>query len=69
MILLHDALTILSPIEERWQVKSLLEECMSKANTWEVEGRKLQFGIDVAFAVRWGMKPTDEQVEMLYSAD
>jgi uracil-DNA glycosylase family 4 len=67
MILLHDALTVLTPIEERWQVKTLLEECMSNSTTWEVNGRILQFGIDVDFATRWGMKLTKDEESFLYS--
>ncbi len=61
MILLHDALTVLSPIEERWQVKDLLQKCMSDATTWDVNGKTLKFAIDVDFSYRWGMKPTKEE--------
>jgi len=65
MILLHDALTILSPLSERWKVKELLQKCMSDCTTWEVNGRTLQFAIDVDFSYRWGMKPNKEDSEYL----
>lgn len=65
MILLHDALTVLCPIEERWAVQDLLHKCMSTDTTWDVHGKTLQFAIDVDFSYRWGMKPTDEEKEFL----
>jgi uracil-DNA glycosylase family 4 len=67
MILLHDALTVLAPISERWQVKALMEECMSTSTTWTVNDKTLQFGIDVDFAMRWGMKLTEGERSLLYN--
>jgi hypothetical protein len=69
MILLYDALTVLSPMEERWKVKELLRECMSSNNYWEIHGRRLQYTIDVGFTKRWGMKPSDAEKEILYSLE
>jgi len=65
MILLHDALTVLSPIEERWEVRKLLQKCMSDGTTWDVNSKTLQFAIDVDFSFRWGMKPSKEESLLL----
>ena len=65
MILLHDALTVLCPMSERWAVKDLLDDCMSKNTYWDVKGKRLRFAIDVDFSYRWGMKPSDEEKEVL----
>jgi uracil-DNA glycosylase family 4 len=65
MILLHDALTVMCPIEERWKVKELLHKCMSYGTTWEIHGETLKFEIDVDFSYRWGMKPSEEEKELL----
>lgn len=67
MILLHDALTVLCPMEERWQVREILHKCMSSGTTWDVHNRTLCFGIDVDFSFRWGMKPSPEEKELLNS--
>lgn len=65
MILLHDALTVLCPMSERWVVSDLLAQCMSKNTYWDVKGKRLSFAIDVDFSYRWGMKPSDEEKEVL----
>ena len=66
MILLYDALTILSPIEERWEVEKLMQKCMSDDNSWEIHGRTLRYSIDVGFTKRWGASPNEEERKILY---
>ena len=66
MILLYDALTILSPIEERWEVERLMHKCMSTDNSWEIHGRTLRYSIDVGFTKRWGASPNEEEAKILY---
>lgn len=65
MILLYDALTILSPIEERREVEKLMHECMSGNNSWEIHGRTLRYSIDVGFTKRWGAGLTEAEAEAL----
>ena len=65
MILLYDALTILSPIEERWKVQELMHKCMSTDNSWTIHGRQLTYTIDVGFTNRWGASPTEDMVQIL----
>jgi len=67
MILLHDALTVLCPLEERWEVRDILHKAMSDDTTWDVHNRTLKFGIDVDFSFRWGMKPSEEEKKLLNS--
>lgn len=69
MILLHDAMTVLCPMEERWRVKDLMQECMSTQNKWTVNNNTFGFAIDSEFTFRWGMKPNDEEKKILYSKD
>jgi uracil-DNA glycosylase family 4 len=69
MILLHDALTVLCPMEERYRVKELMQECMSDETKWNVRGKTLDFAVDSEFTFRWGMKPTEDEKALLYSSD
>ena len=66
MILLYDALTILSPLEERWRVKELMQQCMSEDNCWQIDDRELCYSIDVGFTDRWGADPSEETAKILY---
>jgi hypothetical protein len=68
MILLHDALTVQCPLEERHEAERILKECMGEAVTWDINGRTLSYGVDAAKVLRWGLKPTAEQSEMLAAA-
>jgi hypothetical protein len=45
-----------------------LKECMGEAVTWDINGRTLSYGVDAAKVLRWGLKPTAEQSEMLAAA-
>ena len=65
MILLYDALTILSPINERERVQELMQKCMSDDNCWEIEGRTLCYSIDVGFTKRWGASLNEEETKLL----
>lgn len=70
MLLLYDALTVLGPIEERWEVKKSLQRCMSDENMWPsmLAGKPLQFDIDVDFSIRWATDPEPHEKKLLYAA-
>ncbi len=69
MLLLYDALTVLCPLEERWEVKKSLQTYMSDTNTWPsmLEGKPLQFDIDVDFSIRWATDPEPDEKKLLYA--
>jgi DNA polymerase I-like protein with 3'-5' exonuclease and polymerase domains len=65
MLLLYDALTVVGPLEERHDVKNLLQWAMSDANTWETPGGTLQFEVDIDHSFRWATKLTESERKLL----
>ena len=66
MIMLYDALVVLCPESERWEVKDMMQEYMSEKTHWNIHGRIFRYTIDVAFSKRWGAKLTEQEKRKLY---
>lgn len=61
MMLLYDAVAILTPLEEAKEAMRLLRHHLTEANTWTVHGKTFHFDVDETVAFRWGVKLTKEQ--------
>lgn len=67
IMLLYDALATTCPVKERWVVRRLHQIYLSEKNVWDIDGRKLQFGVETDFAYRLGYKLSREAYHHLYN--
>ncbi len=65
MMLLYDAMTALSTLEEAKASAQLLKQCLTVDNSWTVHGRTFNFEVDVDYAKRWGCKLTSEEKKLV----
>jgi len=64
-ILLYDAVTVFAPLEELKVATELLKNCLTIWRPWTINGRTFNFEADVTHSLRWGMKPTKEERQLL----
>ena len=64
-ILLYDAVTVFSPLEELKATAQLLKNCLTIWRPWTINGRTFNFEVDVSYGFRWGVKPSETEKETL----
>ena len=65
MMLLYDAMTVISPLEKLKETIPLLRNSMTIWCPWHVHGRTFNFDVDIGVGFRWGVKAKKEEKEML----
>lgn len=65
MMSLYDAMTAIAPFEQAKETIEVLKNCMTIWTPWTVHGRTFNFDVDVSVGFRWGVKPTDEEKEII----
>lgn len=65
LMLLYDAITAISPLEQAKQTIDILRRALTVRNPWTVHGRTFTFEVDVSVGFRWGVKATKEEKQLL----
>lgn len=65
VLAIHDAVLLLVPLEELATAKALLRRFLS--TELEVPGTGLHYGVDMEECIRWGVKLTPEEKELVKS--
>ena len=64
-ILLYDAVTAFSVLDDAVAASALLRECLTVRNRWQTPTHTFNFDVDVSVGFRWGVKPTAEEKKIL----
>jgi hypothetical protein len=68
-ICLYDSMSSLGPLHERFEVQRLHRKFMSEENTWNYEGRILQYAIDQDLVDAWSWDPPKERKAQLWDTN